>query len=195
MLRSTFVKLLHFPTGLLRFAFNLNNLHIMTKSTGFPPVSRSDAKILILGSMPGQKSLKDNQYYAHPRNSFWPIISELLGTDMSLNYRDRKGLLLKNKIALWDVLKNCYREGSLDSDIDHSSIEANDFKNFFSNHTNIKAVFFNGTKAEQLFKKTVLKSLDQKELDYYRLPSTSPAHATMNYEQKLLKWKVIKNSI
>lgn len=169
----------------------------MTNSNGFPPVSRADAKILILGSMPGQKSLEENQYYAHPRNSFWPIICNLLGADINSGYNDRKALLCRNRIALWDVLKSCYRQGSLDSDIDHSSIEPNDFIKFFSKHTQIKAVFFNGTKAEQLFKKTVLKKLVQQyqRLDYYRLPSTSPAHAAMTVEEKLLKWEIIKNVI
>ena len=167
----------------------------MTKSTGFPPVSRSDAKILILGSMPGQKSLVENQYYAHPRNGFWPIICKLFNADVNLNYEDRKDLLLNNKIALWDVLRTCYRQGSLDSNIEHSSIEANNFNNFFSIHDQIKSVYFNGATAEQLYKKTVLHTLQQKELDYHRLPSTSPAHAAMKFEQKFLKWKIIKNSI
>jgi double-stranded uracil-DNA glycosylase len=169
----------------------------MTNSTGFPPVTNPHAKILILGSMPGQKSLEENQYYAHPRNNFWPIMCKLLVADAALDYNDRKNLLLKHKIALWDVLKSCYREGSLDSDIDHSSIETNDFKNFFSTHHDIKAVFFNGAKAEQLFSKKVLKNLSQihQELDYFKLPSTSPAHAAMSKEQKLLKWKIIKQFI
>ena len=82
--------------------------------------------------MPGQKSLEENQYYAHPRNSFWPIMLKLLKTGNELTYADRKTLLLKNNIALWDVLKSCCREGSLDSDIDQSTIEPNDFKEFFS---------------------------------------------------------------
>lgn len=170
------------------------NILCMSHNSGFPPIAKPDAKILILGSMPGQKSLEENQYYAHPRNSFWPIICNLFSADKNLSYKARKNLLLKNKIALWDVLKSCHREGSLDSDIDHSTIEPNDFKRFFSNHTKIKTVFFNGTKAEQLFNKNVLKTLGQQHQDlaYYRLPSTSPAHAAMTMEQKLKKWEIIK---
>jgi double-stranded uracil-DNA glycosylase len=169
----------------------------MEHSTGFSPVAKPDAKVLILGSMPGQKSLVENQYYAHPRNSFWPIMRNTFNADEKLNYEQCKKLLCKNKIALWDVLKSCYREGSLDSDIDHSTIEANDFKKFFSTHAQIKAVFFNGTKAEQLFTKYVLKDLEHKHqnLKYYRLPSTSPAHAAMTTDQKLLKWALIKKLI
>lgn len=94
----------------------------MTNSTGFPPIAKPDATILILGSMPGQKSLDENQYYAHPRNSFWPIILKLFKLKGELTYTQREQLLLDNRIAVWDVLKSCYREGSLDSDIDNSSI-------------------------------------------------------------------------
>ena len=165
----------------------------MVHSTGFAPIAKQDAKILILGSMPGQKSLNENQYYAHPRNSFWPIMTQLFNTSTDLTYEQRKQFLLDNKIALWDVLRSCYREGSLDSDIDHSTIEANDFDMFFNKHSRIKAVFFNGTKAQQLFNKEALNSLQQhKSLKYYKLPSTSPAHAAMSKEEKLLKWEIIK---
>jgi len=166
----------------------------MKNSTGFPLVAKPDAKILILGSMPGQKSLEENQYYAHPRNSFWPIMFKLLKIDSELSYDDRKTLLIRNNIALWDVLKSCYREGSLDSDIDQSTIEPNDFKRFFSIHKHVAAVFFNGAKAEQLFKKNSLKTLKQVQqgLSFYKLPSTSPAHAALTLEQKLLQWEIIK---
>jgi|TARA_B110000091_G_scaffold47679_1_gene52175 TDG/mug DNA glycosylase family protein len=167
----------------------------MINSTAFPFVAKPDAKILILGTMPGQKSLEENQYYAHPRNSFWPIMFKLLKTDSDLSYDDRKKLLIRNNIALWDVLKSCYREGSLDSDIEQSSIETNDFKRFFSIHKRVAVVFFNGAKAEQLFKKNSLKKLKhaQQELYFFRLPSTSSAHAARTFEQKLLQWAVIKH--
>lgn len=167
----------------------------MSYKTGFPPIAKPNARILILGSMPGQKSLDENQYYAHPRNSFWPIMYQLLGIDKKLTYPKRKQLLLDNNIALWDVLKSCHREGSLDADIEPASIEPNDFIKFFSKHNKIKTVFFNGNKAEQLFKKHISKQIEQADINYYRLPSTSPAHAAMSFEQKLLKWGVIKNII
>lgn len=168
----------------------------MINSTGFQPIAKPDSTILILGSMPGQKSLEENQYYAHPRNSFWPIMCQLFNANKELNYEQRKQLLYDNKIALWDVLKSCYREGSLDSDIEHSSIEVNDFESFFKKYSKIKHVFFNGTKAEQLFKKEVLNELKQTtDLKYHSLPSTSPAHAAITVEQKLLKWKVIKGLV
>ena len=90
----------------------------MRQSTGFPPVAREDAKILILGSMPGQRSLAEQQYYAHPQNSFWRILYRLLNSENTLDYGQKRRLLLDNHIALWDVLKTCERKGSLDADID-----------------------------------------------------------------------------
>ena len=164
----------------------------MTNSTGFPFIAKPDATILILGSMPGQKSLTENQYYAHPRNAFWPIMFRLFNADKILTYEQRKQFLYDNHIALWDVLKSCYRKGSLDSDIEHSTIEANNFKSFFETHSKIKTVFFNGTKTEQIYKKNVLKTLKSSSLGYHKLPSTSPAHAAMTMEEKFLKWKLIK---
>jgi TDG/mug DNA glycosylase family protein len=178
------------------FICNYFILIYMSINSGFAPVSTPDASILILGSMPGQKSLDENQYYAHPRNSFWPIMFHLLDANKGLSYVQRKKLLKQNKIALWDVLESCYREGSLDSDIDHSTIKANDFESFFKNHHKIKTVFFNGSKAEQLFKKEVLKKAVLPEnLKYHKLPSTSPAHAAMSFDQKLNAWKVIRELI
>lgn len=167
----------------------------MTNSTGFSPIAKPNATILILGSMPGQKSLDENQYYAHPRNSFWLIMCQLFNADKDLSYEQRKQLLHNNKVAVWDVLKSCYRQGSLDSDIDTSTIETNNFKSFFKTHSRIKAVFFNGTKSEQLFNKEVFKSMESSALKYHKLPSTSPAHAAMTIEEKILKWGIIKNLI
>ena len=168
----------------------------MSTNHGFPPIAAPDARILILGSMPGKRSLEKYQYYAHPRNNFWPIILELFNSDKKLSYEQRKKFLHKNKIALWDVLKSCYREGSLDSDIDPLTIEANDFKSFFMKHPKIKNVFFNGAKAEQIFKKEISKNLiDIENLTFHKLPSTSPAHAAMSREKKLSEWKIIKELI
>ncbi|MGB1800651.1 MAG: DNA-deoxyinosine glycosylase [Gammaproteobacteria bacterium] len=164
----------------------------MSENTGFPPIAKLDAKILILGSMPGVKSFEKNQYYANPRNTFWSIMIKLLNGDEELNYQQRKKLLTNNRIALWDVLKSCYREGSLDSNIDHSTIIANDFNLFLNKQKQIKTILFNGGETEKLFNKYVMKTLDNKEIEYFKLPSTSPAHAAMSFDEKLLKWQVIK---
>ena len=145
--------------------------------------------------MPGVKSLDENQYYAHPRNAFWPIMIRLLNAHEELSYTQRKQLLINNKIALWDVLESCYREGSLDSNIDHSTIEANDFNHFLKQHKQVKTIFFNGGEAEKLFEKYVVKELEDRQIKYFRLPSTSPAHAAMSFDGKLSKWQMIKEFI
>lgn len=146
--------------------------------------------------MPGQASLRETQYYAHPRNAFWPIMCELLSEpkkriDSKAPYVDRIGLLQRKKIALWDVLARCYRPGSLDSNIDESSIEVNDFAGFLSSHSSVNAIFFNGGKAEQTFQRHVLIDSESHPITYHRLPSSSPAHASMSFEQKLDAWRGI----
>ena len=154
----------------------------------FPPIINDDAEILILGSMPGEESLRLNQYYAHRRNSFWPIMFTLFDQEFSEDYSDRVNLLLNHKIGLWDVLASCDREGSLDSKIKNEQI--NDFKALFSRYLNIKVVLFNGAKARQSFKRHV-KLSGQEDLVFYQMPSTSPAHA-IPFEQKLDQWSIIK---
>jgi len=159
--------------------------------TGFPPIENKHAQILILGSMPSVKSLQQQQYYAHPRNAFWPIMSTLFDMDKEWTYHQRCQHLITNKIAVWDALKACQRQGSLDQDIELSSMVANDFNSFFKQHANIKHIFFNGGKAEQVFKQHVLPSLDEsfKPIPQTRLPSTSPAHASVTFAQKLDSWQ------
>ena len=160
-------------------------------STGFPAIADQQAKILILGSMPSVKSLEKQQYYAHPRNAFWPIMSALFDMEQDLNYQQRCQHLISHHIAVWDVLKSCQRQGSLDQHIKKESIVANDFNTFFLHHPYIHQVFFNGSKAEQVFKQYVVPSLS-KTVKQQRLPSTSPAHAAMKFEQKLRAWQLIK---
>ncbi len=164
-------------------------------SYSFPPLVGSSPKVLILGSIPGIASLQAQQYYAHPRNAFWPIMTEILGLDINAPYAQRCQQLTAKGVAVWDVLETCHRPGSLDQHIDPSTVEANDFSAFFSHHLNIRAVFFNGAKAEQLFKRFALPNLGsiQQAFSYQRLPSTSPAHAAMTFEQKMTAWKIIQS--
>ena len=161
--------------------------------TGFPPIASTDAEVLILGSIPSIKSLEESQYYGHPRNVFWDIMGELFAFDRNLNYGGRKQKLIENKIAVWDVLERCEREGSLDSAINLASIVPNDFLIFFEHHKSIKKVFFNGTKAESEFKKHVLPEISKKYpgIQYMRLPSSSPAMASLSKDAKLAEWKVV----
>jgi len=157
----------------------------------FAAVASCDAEILILGSMPGDKSLQQQQYYAHPRNSFWFIMQQILNVDKIESYAERLKLLQQHRIALWDVMQNCVREGSLDSAIKSSSVVANNFLNFFQSNNNIQSVFFNGARAEQEYRKHVLPDVKSffPDMKYTRLPSTSPAMASMNREQKLVIWR------
>ncbi|MBL6986983.1 MAG: DNA-deoxyinosine glycosylase [Methylobacter sp.] len=155
----------------------------------FDPIEDLNAEIMILGSMPGQESLTAVQYYANRRNAFWKIMAELLGFDPDSSYESRLHALKTARIALWDVLQSCTRTGSLDSRIDSGSITANDFKNFFHTHKHLRAVFFNGAKAESAFRQYVLPTVSTVNLSYMRLPSTSPAHASLSYQQKLQAWQ------
>ena len=159
---------------------------------GFPPISNPHAHTLILGSMPSRESLARQRYYAHPRNSFWRIMCELLEIT-ARDYADQASQVSIKGIAIWDVLQTCIRPSSLDSDIDDNSIVSNDFKTFYEQHTGITRAFFNGAKAEAVYRKHVLPGLPahQAEIKLQRLPSTSPAHASMSVAQKLEKWQVV----
>lgn len=165
----------------------------MSHVHGFPPESGPDATTLILGSMPGKESLRRGRYYAHPQNAFWKILGELLGAGPDLRYEDRLAAMIKNRIALWDVMKMCTRESSLDSDIDEESIVVNDFAEFFGRHSRIRRVFFNGARAEQAYRRYVLPRLGEAHADIetMRLPSTSPANATYSYARKLEAWRCV----
>ena len=142
--------------------------------------------------MPGRESLRRQQYYAHPRNAFWPIVTELLHLAAD-DYPGRTASVTAAGFAIWDVLQACFRGSSLDSDILENTIRANDFNRFFRQHPDIGRVFFNGAKAESVYRRHVRPGLDPRwqTLHYYRLPSTSPAHAGMSREDKTLAWRAI----
>jgi len=159
----------------------------MEPSVGFPPIARADARILILGSLPGRRSLKMCQYYAHDRNAFWPIMAATCG--VSGDYEQRCRLLVDARIALWDVLKHAERAGSLDSNIRLGEAQENDFAGFFDLHPDIRCVAFNGKKAEAMFRKRVIPDLDFEIASLVSLPSTSPAHASLSFDKKLDIWR------
>jgi TDG/mug DNA glycosylase family protein len=161
----------------------------------FPPVAGSHARTLILGSLPGQKSLQAQEYYAHPQNAFWKIVSELFDVPSPAPYNRRIQILTDHGIALWDVLAAAERPGSLDSSIVHATARTNDFASFFRAHPQIRRVFFNGRKAEEMYRRFVLPGLttEFEELRYECLPSTSPAHAGMTFAKKLESWARIRS--
>ncbi|MDV6345115.1 DNA-deoxyinosine glycosylase [Nitrosomonas sp. Is37] len=167
----------------------------MTRIYSFAPIADEHAKILILGSMPGPASLAAEQYYAHKQNAFWRIMAELLSFDPAIPYADKVQVLRSARIALWDVLHSCKRNGSLDAKIEIETQIANDFENFFHSHRNITHVFFNGTKAETCFKQLVMSRIKSDALCYNRLPSTSPANASISFGRKLEAWRAILEPI
>lgn len=158
--------------------------------TGFPPVFDARAQVLILGSMPGQASLNVREYYAYPQNAFWRIMQALFGIDRHAEFSARYAALRNQHIALWDTVHQCVRPGSLDSRIREDSIVVNDFAGLFAACPAIHHIFFNGAKSEQVFKRYVPAGLTSPMLKT-RLPSTSPAHASLRFEQKLAQWQQV----
>ncbi|MVW78763.1 DNA-deoxyinosine glycosylase [Bordetella sp. 02P26C-1] len=157
---------------------------------GFAPLISPGARVLVLGTMPGVKSLREQQYYAHPRNAFWPIAAQVLGFDAHADYAARCMALTNAGIALWDVLQACEREGSLDANIQAETAVPNDFQGFLHAYPDIQHVCFNGAKAAALYRRHVLPALAvTRELQYFDLPSTSPAHAAMSWQEKLARWQ------
>lgn len=148
----------------------------------FEPVFAEDARVLVVGSMPSVKSLEEAQYYAHPRNAFWPIWFDLLGVTPHTDYERKKAMFRANRLALWDAAALCEREGSLDSQM--RGIVFNDFASLYAHCPGIEAVLCNGATAHQLF----LKSGFAGARRVLRMPSTSPAY-TMPYAQKLALWR------
>lgn len=161
----------------------------------FAPLADAAARVLVLGSMPGVESLRAGQYYAHPRNAFWRIMGDLVGAAPELAYPARVRQLQAAGIALWDVLAACVREGSLDADIDPDSIITNDLPAFFARHPRITHVFFNGATAERCFRIHVQPALEAGALRLQRLPSTSPAHAALDYRRKLTAWRAVLRAL
>jgi len=164
----------------------------VAKLVAFPPLIDEGCTRLVLGSMPGQASLDAQQYYAHPRNSFWPLAYEVLSEgeeEPPPAYRERQRFLLDRGVALWDVLRACEREGSLDAAI--REVEANDFGTLFRRYPAIRTVCFNGGKAYELFMRHAAPLLPAElALRYVKLPSTSPAHA-VPFAKKREAWQAL----
>jgi hypoxanthine-DNA glycosylase len=152
---------------------------------GLPPVVDDRAGLLILGSFPSVQSLAAGQYYANPRNAFWPITGELFGFDANAPYQTRLAALRAQGVALWDVLHKCRRAGSADSAFDLKSLVVNDFAALFAGYPSITRVYFNGAKAAEMYRRL---AHPQQRLEFHRLPSSSPAHATRP-GVKLAAWR------
>ena len=157
-----------------------------TRISSFPPIIDLNSRILILGSVPGVKSLEMQQYYAHPQNRFWKLLSEIFEEEFTTDYESRIGLLKRHHIALWDVIDTCERKGSLDSDIRNE--EANGIAELLENHPSIQAIFCNGQKSHINLLRILGKEF---QIPIFVLPSTSPANAGISYADKLQAWNKI----
>jgi hypoxanthine-DNA glycosylase len=162
---------------------------MMASVNSFAPIEGESVRVLILGSIPGAASLAANEYYAHPQNSFWKVMGGLLGFAATLDYAQRIEALKRSHIAVWDVLESCIRPGSMDTDIDMKSAKANDIGALLLRQPNISCVCFNGSAAEKIFNTRILPTLNNVPIKYIRLPSTSPAHAAMSYQEKVAAWR------
>jgi TDG/mug DNA glycosylase family protein len=168
-----------------------------SRSEGFPPIAAPSARVLILGSLPGQVSLQRQQYYAQPQNVFWRIMGALFGAGPDVRYEERTRRLIEQRVAVWDVCRAAVRPGSLDTAIDLATVIPNDFGKFFAAHVDIRCIFLNGATAARLYGKLVVPQLRDpaRALPTERLPSTSPAHASLRFEQKLERWRLIRGHL
>lgn len=159
----------------------------MNRISSFPPVISKDSNILILGSVPGIKSLEMQEYYAHPQNKFWRILFELFNEDYTTDYAEKIDLLKKNKIAVWDVIDSCERKGSLDTKIKNEN--HHNILQLLDDFPLIKVIFCNGQKSFKTLEKLLP---DDSKIPVFVLPSTSPAY-TIPYQQKLKDWSALKS--
>ena len=155
----------------------------MNRSKSFLPIIDKETKILILGSLPGIKSLELREYYGHPRNRIWKILAHITNNEIPQNYERKKEFLFKYNIGLWDVAHSAYREGSLDSNIKKE--RPNDIENLLESHKSIRVIGFNGKKAEKIFYKFFKERTHRR---YVPLPSTSPANMAINFEEMCSRW-------
>lgn len=156
------------------------------RKIAFDPIVNKDCKVLILGTMPSEESLRKQERYGHKSNQFWRIIFTLFGEELPDSYKEKSDFLIKKNIAIWDVLESCEGKGSLDSSIKNE--KPNNFKKFFKEYPQIEYVFFTSKKAEEFYKKYV--GLDTKK-KFITLPSPSSANARMTLDQKIEKWKIL----
>ena len=158
----------------------------MTRCKSFSASINKEAKVLVLGSMPGVKSLREAQYYAHPQNRFWKLMERICGCENlhEQNYEDKLKTLLDNKIALWDVIQSCTRTGSLDSNI-HNEVP-NDIRSLLKDFPNIKTICLNGNKSYSAFKKHFPDILQTHSC--HKMPSTSPANARYTLNDLYSLW-------
>jgi double-stranded uracil-DNA glycosylase len=154
----------------------------------FPPVIDANARVLVLGTLPGEESLRHREYYAHPRNAFWPILFALFDGERQADYAARLAYAKSHRVALWDVCASGERAGSADATIRRE--EPNAIEMLLNEHPLIGAIAFNGTGARRLYDRHFRR---RPALAYLALPSTSPAHAGLDFAAKLARWTALRN--
>jgi hypoxanthine-DNA glycosylase len=163
-------------------------------STGFDPIASTDARVLILGSLPSQQSLRKREYYGNPQNAFWQVMGELFDAGPDIPYLRRTKKLSRHRIAVWDVLQSSVRPGSMDAAIDLTTAIPNDFQAFFEEHPMLELLCFNGKKAAELYRRLVvpqgISTIDK--IEFRTMPSTSPAYASMNLDEKIRRWSAVR---
>jgi double-stranded uracil-DNA glycosylase len=156
----------------------------------FDAIVDEHSKVLILGSFPSIKSFEQNFYYAHPRNQFWPIMEELFGVSLK-NNEEKRVFALEKGIALWDTYASLKRGEGNSSDANLKELQVNDFDAFLKKYPNIEHLFFTGQKAYQGY----MKHFKHIDIETTLLPSTSPAHAAMKKEEKLERYRVVRDAL
>jgi hypoxanthine-DNA glycosylase len=166
---------------------------------GFPPILGPTPRVLVLGSMPSAASLREGQYYGHPRNAFWPIMARLFDWPDDwrddLSYPARCAALAERGIALWDVIGRCAREGSADAAIEADTIVVNPIDALIADHPSLTAVLLNGGTAAREFNRRIRPRLAAlgREIPQYQLPSTSPAMARLSLPDKVEAWRLLRD--
>ena len=163
---------------------------LATPKRSFPPIADMRARVLVLGTLPGQESLRRGEYYAHPRNLFWPIVFGLFNATPVADYVEKVAFVKARRIALWDVCEIGEREASADSTIRRE--QPNAIGQLLDAHPLIRAVAFNGTGAQRLHDRHFPRHAN---LAYLALPSTSPAHARMDFAGKLVRWMALREAL
>ncbi|MBB5173686.1 DNA-deoxyinosine glycosylase [Texcoconibacillus texcoconensis] len=166
----------------------------MSVVKSMPPIITEEARVLVLGSMPSEQSLKKQQYYGHPRNHFWPILSNIFEEDVGTEYEQRVFFLHRHHIALWDVFRMCEREGSLDSNIRNAQV--NDVVSLLEQYPNIRLVACNGNKAYESFIRYLYKEVEGM-VEVKKLPSTSPIPGknVKTFEEKVEEWQIVRENV
>ena len=170
------------------------SIHMTDISSGFEPIASTDATVLILGSLPSQQSLRKREYYGNPQNAFWQVMGELFDAGPDIPYLRRTKKLSRHGIAVWDVLQSSVRPGSMDAAIDLTTAIPNDFQAFFEEHPMLELLCFNGKKAAELYRRLVvpqgISTIDK--IEFRTMPSTSPAYASMNLDEKVRHWSAVR---